>query len=121
MDVDISVPGVLKAEYQGRTYYFCNPMCKESFQKNPAKYLSKNSEFRIQNAESKMQQAEGSGKGQVGGKTARDLVCGMDVDTSAPGVLKANYQGKTYYFCNPSCKESFQKNPAKYLSKNSEF
>jgi Cu+-exporting ATPase len=41
----------------------------------------------------------------------------MDVDTSASGVLKADYQDKTYYFCNPICKESFQKNPTKYLSK----
>ena len=48
---------------------------------------------------------------------AKDVVCGMDVDTTASGVLKADYQGKTYYFCNPSCKESFLKDPAKYLSK----
>ena len=64
-----------------------------------------------------MQKAEGGGKGQAGGKLARDLVCGMDVDATASGVLKADYQDKTYYFCNPSCKESFLNNPAKYLSK----
>jgi P-type Cu+ transporter len=48
---------------------------------------------------------------------AKDVVCRMDVDITAPGVLKADYQGKIYYFCNPSCKESFLNNPAKYLSK----
>ena len=28
-----------KAEYQGRLYYFCNPMCLERFQAEPAKYV----------------------------------------------------------------------------------
>jgi RND family efflux transporter MFP subunit len=99
MDVDTSAPGVLTSRHMGKTYYFCNSTCKSRFDEDPAKYLLENSE------------------GQAGGKTARDLVCGMDVDTSASGVLKADYQGKTYYFCNPSCKESFLSNPAKYLSK----
>jgi RND family efflux transporter MFP subunit len=80
-------------------------------------FRTQNSEFRIQNEESKMQKAEGGGKGQAGGKLARDLVCGMDVDTTVSGVLKAEYQGKTCYFCNPICKESFLSNPTKYLSK----
>jgi len=29
---------------------------------------------------------------------------------------KADYQGKTYYFCCPHCPEAFQANPAKYLT-----
>jgi Cu+-exporting ATPase len=24
------------------------------------------------------------------------------------------HQGKTYYFCSPGCKSTFEKNPAKY-------
>jgi YHS domain-containing protein len=28
------------AEYQGKTYYFCCPGCKEEFVKDPAKYLT---------------------------------------------------------------------------------
>ncbi len=28
-----------KYEYQGQTYYFCNPKCKERFQADPEKYL----------------------------------------------------------------------------------
>jgi len=28
--------------------------------------------------------------------------------------LKSDYMGKTYYFCAPSCKETFDKDPAKY-------
>jgi Cu+-exporting ATPase len=28
-----------KAEYQGRTYYFCAPGCKQAFEENPEKYV----------------------------------------------------------------------------------
>jgi YHS domain-containing protein len=29
-----------KTEYKGKTYYFCNTTCKTTFDKNPAKYAS---------------------------------------------------------------------------------
>jgi YHS domain-containing protein len=45
----------------------------------------------------------------------KDLVCGMDVDPkSAPA--KSEYNGKTYYFCAPGCKKSFDREPEKYLA-----
>ncbi len=45
---------------------------------------------------------------------ARDPVCGMEVDEKqAAGI--AEYQGKTYYFCAPSCKKAFEKEPEKYV------
>jgi YHS domain-containing protein len=110
MGVDPKKAGEKKSVYRGQTYYFCNPDCKAKFDAAPEKYRQKNSEVRSQ-------KSEGSGKGQAEGKTARDLVCGMDVDATVSGVLKAEYQGKTYYFCNPSCKETFLNNPAKYLPK----
>ncbi len=44
---------------------------------------------------------------------AKDPVCGMMVDPNkAPA--KSDYMGKTYYFCNPGCKKTFDQNPAKY-------
>ena len=60
-------------------------------------------------------------KSEGGGKMAKDVVCGMDVDISASAVLRAEHQGKTYYFCTPSCRESFLKNPSKYLVKDPKF
>jgi len=43
---------------------------------------------------------------------AKDPICGMEVDPkSAAG--SSNYGDKTYYFCSPSCKAKFDKNPAK--------
>jgi YHS domain-containing protein len=28
-----------RSDYQGRTYYFCAQMCKETFEENPQQYL----------------------------------------------------------------------------------
>jgi len=43
-----------------------------------------------------------------------DPVCGMKVSPeSAAG--KSEYQGKTYYFCSPGCKKSFDQDPQKYI------
>ncbi len=44
----------------------------------------------------------------------RDPVCGMMIDP-AHAAGQFNYQGKTYYFCNPGCLKKFQANPAAYL------
>jgi len=43
----------------------------------------------------------------------KDPVCGMNVDEKT-AKLKSKYMGKTYYFCNPSCKATFDTNPTKY-------
>lgn len=44
---------------------------------------------------------------------AKDPVCGMDVN-EATAEHKAQYNGKTYYFCTAGCKASFEENPGKY-------
>jgi YHS domain-containing protein len=46
---------------------------------------------------------------------AIDPVCKMKVDEKT-AKLKSEYKNKTYYFCNPSCKATFEKNPAKFTS-----
>jgi YHS domain-containing protein len=46
---------------------------------------------------------------------AKDPVCGMMVHEKT-AKLKSEYKGKTYYFCNQSCKATFDKNPTKYAS-----
>jgi len=45
---------------------------------------------------------------------AIDPVCGMDVDEKT-AVHTTVHEGKTYYFCAPGCKRSFDKEPQKYL------
>jgi len=46
---------------------------------------------------------------------AKDPVCGMEVDpVTAAGT--SDYKGQSYYFCNLSCKKSFEEEPEKYLA-----
>lgn len=93
------IPNVAKAAgksvYKGKTYYFCCPSCKKQFDKDPAKYV----------------------KPAVAPKTI-SAVCPV-MHTKIPDVAKAAgksvYKGKTYYFCCPSCKPAFDKDPAKYV------
>ena len=50
---------------------------------------------------------------------AIDPVCGMEVDESS-AQWTSEYEGKTYYFCAPGCKRSFDNDPQKYLGQESE-
>ncbi len=45
---------------------------------------------------------------------AIDPVCNMEVE-EATAQWTSGYMGKTYYFCAPGCKASFDDNPEKYL------
>lgn len=46
---------------------------------------------------------------------AMDPVRGMEVD-EATAQWTSEYEGKTYYFCAPGCKRSFDANPSKYIT-----
>jgi YHS domain-containing protein len=52
-------------------------------------------------------------KAKKNGQLAKDLVCGMDID-SEDAAGQSDYQGKTYYFCAPGCKRRFDSNPQEY-------
>ncbi|QTL03823.1 heavy metal translocating P-type ATPase [Aquabacter sp. L1I39] len=45
----------------------------------------------------------------------KDPVCGMDVDPHT-ARHRSTFEGRPYYFCNPSCKTKFDADPARYLS-----
>ena len=47
---------------------------------------------------------------------AKDPVCGMMVDEKT-AKFKTEHMGKTYYFCNQTCKTTFDKNPTKFISR----
>jgi YHS domain-containing protein len=49
----------------------------------------------------------------------RDPVCGMNVDEKTADY-RAEYMGKTYYFCDQSCKTVFEKNPQRFTDEHSE-
>ena len=46
----------------------------------------------------------------------KDPVCGMQVN-EASAAAKVEHGGKTYYFCSPACKATFEKHPEKYAAK----
>ncbi len=45
--------------------------------------------------------------------TARDPVCGMDVDTASPAAT-IEYEGTTYSFCSQGCADRFGKDPSRF-------
>jgi len=47
---------------------------------------------------------------------AHDPVCGMTVDP-ATATERVEHDGVTYYFCSAGCKESFERDPAEYISR----
>ena len=64
-------------------------------------------------SEARMQQAASG----IIGKIGRDPVCGMNIDedrAKAEGNF-LEYKGKTYFFCEPQCREDFRKDPERYL------
>jgi Cu+-exporting ATPase len=72
-------------EHAGHTYHFCCEGCRTKFAADPESYL-----------------------------TAKDPVCGMNVDrASARHFLR--HQGEKYYFCSARCLEKFEAEPEKYL------
>jgi Cu+-exporting ATPase len=47
-----------------------------------------------------------------------DPVCGMTVDPATAHGGSAQHEGKTYYFCCNSCREKFQADPKRFLTKD---
>jgi YHS domain-containing protein len=47
-------------------------------------------------------------------RTYTDPVCGMEL-TPETAAATSEYQGQTYYFCSMEDKETFDKNPEKYV------
>ena len=47
-------------------------------------------------------------------KTAKDPICGMTVDT-ASAKYRSEFGGTAHYFCCPGCKQTFDKEPGKYV------
>lgn len=43
-----------------------------------------------------------------------DPVCGMEISYKT-ATEEFTYDGKTYYFCAPSCRQEFQSAPEKYI------
>ncbi len=91
-------------EYHGQTYYFCAKSCLAEFREDPEAYLA---------GEKSVAMTEDSGP-----ETAVDPVCQMAV-TIGEEAGKAQYQGQTYYFCNPACLDEFERSPGSFITDSS--
>ena len=47
---------------------------------------------------------------------AKDPVCSMNVDEKKAAATSV-YKGITYYFCAKGCKDKFDKDPEKFITK----
>jgi xanthine dehydrogenase accessory factor len=71
----------------------------------------------IDNEESKQDTKEAHHEvsaGTVAKAVAIDPVCGMEVEI-ASARHRGDFEGRTFYFCCPACKRSFERNPQEYL------
>lgn len=71
----------------------------------------------IDNEESKQDTKEAHHEvsaGTVANAIAIDPVCGMEVEV-ASARHRGDFEGRTFYFCCPACKRSFERNPQEYL------
>jgi Cu+-exporting ATPase len=113
-------------DYNGKTYYFCAKSCEQRFAAEPERYLGARPTPMVQIGGAGRQNSNATGLVSIGVSkppdhqiarsldTVIDPVCGMAVDPNhAAG--KYEYQGKTYYFCNPRCEEKFKAAPDSYL------
>jgi len=49
----------------------------------------------------------------------KDPVCGMEL-TYENAQARTEYNGQTYYFCSLDCKEQFDKDPEKFVTREQE-
>lgn len=104
----------------GNTYYFCSAGCKTKFAANPGVYL------KAAASESQHHSSIAHGSPQAGVVTsarvaampptasadtdkAKDPICGMVISKAgavAAGLVTER-AGRSYYFCSPACKRTF--------------
>ena len=46
---------------------------------------------------------------------AKDPVCGMTVDSERAAATE-QFEGKSYFFCSPGCRDQFKADPQRYVS-----
>jgi YHS domain-containing protein/uncharacterized membrane protein YraQ (UPF0718 family) len=104
-----------KFDYDGGTYYFCSAGCRSSFEKDPARYTAQVSHVEHVARLSPLPMMAARPGGQMEReRVAIDPVCGMSVDTEH-AEYRSFQKGDTYYFCSAGCKQTFDKDPGKYI------
>ena len=103
-------------EHMGTPYYFCSAGCRSKFEKDRARYTAQVAESaHAGNLSHSLVMAVTPG-GQMEKQSAIDPVCGMSVDTQH-AEYRSFQNAETYYFCSAGCKETFDKEPGKYIGR----
>jgi YHS domain-containing protein/uncharacterized membrane protein YraQ (UPF0718 family) len=105
-----------EVEYFGTTQYFCSAGCRSKFEKDPARYTAQPAEPAFAGHLSHSPVIAATPGGQMEKQSAIDPVCGMSVDP-AHAEYRSFQKGNTYYFCSGGCKETFDKDPAKFIAR----
>ena len=104
-------------DYNGAAYYFCSAGCRTAFDKDAARFTAQ-----IALVEPLVRPTHSHIVASIpGGRMERqqpaiDPVCGMSVDPEH-AEYRSFQKGDTYYFCSAGCKETFDRDPAKYIKK----
>ncbi len=105
------------ATYMGETYYFCSAGCQSAFERDPARYRAEPARVG-QPAHRHPGDARTSvamtGEDMEKRQSAIDPVCGMSVDQEH-AEYRSFQKGETYYFCSAGCKETFDRDPARFV------
>ncbi|MGQ9569571.1 MAG: heavy metal translocating P-type ATPase [Thermodesulfovibrionales bacterium] len=98
--------------YKGTTYYFCSPVCKEEFDKNPEAIINPPIPPLEKGGKGGLSLTRGSeeglvlAKGEVAAEMAKDPICGMVIPKERS--IKRESAGRTYYFCSETCVRTFE-------------
>ncbi|KXK00032.1 MAG: copper/silver-translocating P-type ATPase [Acidobacteria bacterium OLB17] len=118
-----------RSTFEGKEYFFCALSCRDNFEKEPERYLSKadpapggsccgtsakpNHEAAVVQASSCCGSSAKESQGAA--HTFIDPVCGMTVDPkSAAGTHRHN--DTDHYFCSTGCVAKFKADPEAYLN-----
>jgi Cu(I)/Ag(I) efflux system membrane fusion protein len=112
MDVDEDKAGAAgkASEYGGTKYFFCSESFKQEFDKDPGHFLKRPPVGRMQAAGTPAEVKA------LQPSVHKDPICGMDVEEGEAKAAErtSEFRGKKYYFCSDSCKQRFEKDPARY-------
>ena len=104
-----------QTDYEGATYYFCSVGCRSKFEKDPARYTAPVMHVEHARHQGQSHVVTSTQGGDMEHRQATiDPVCGMTVDPDH-AEYRSFEKGETYYFCSASCKETFDKDPSKYI------
>ncbi len=86
-----------------QTYFFCSDRCRDRFVADPDRFRA-----------GETRRISGDETRRTNMSQEIDPVCGMTVEPES-AAAKTEYEGKTYYFCNPGCAKAFDRKPEAFV------